>query len=70
MELDRFHFTGLDVSSVGEMIEVSMEDYAKSLKGIPEIRKADWIQSLSELELKMYQKMTGKISRHREKILS
>ncbi len=40
-----------------------MEDYSKSLKEITEIRKTDdRKEPLTKLEMKLYQKMTGKIA--------
>ena len=39
-----------------------MEDYAKSVEPIEEIRKADRNEKLPKLELKEYRKYTGKIS--------
>ena len=41
VEEDTFRYTGLDVKIVTDGIEVSMEDYSKSLKEITEIRKTD-----------------------------
>merc|ERR1712177_55452 len=43
-------------------IEISMEDYAESIKEIKEIRKADRNEKLTTAELKEYRKYTGKIS--------
>ena len=41
VEENEFRFTGLDVKAEKGKIEVSMEDYAKSVEPIEEIRKAD-----------------------------
>ena len=63
IEEDVFHFTGLDNKSVETGIEISMEDYSKSLKDILEIRKTDdRMEPLTKLEMKLYRKMTGKIA--------
>ena len=60
---DVFCFTGLDVKAVETGIEISMDDYSVSLKDILYIRKTnDKLELLSELEMKLYRKMTGKVS--------
>ena len=62
VEENRFRFTGLDVKAEKEKIEVSIEDYAKSVEPIEEIRKVDRNEKITKLELKEYRKYTGKIS--------
>merc|ERR1711954_515894 len=62
VEEDNFRFTGLDVKTKNGKIEISMEDYADSIKEIKEIRKADRNEKLTTAELKKYRKYTGKIS--------
>merc|ERR1712112_405135 len=62
IEEDEFRFTGLDVKVKEESIEVSMEDYAKSVEPIVEIRNASRSEKLTNVELKEYRKYTGKIS--------
>ena len=63
IEEDEFHYTGLDMKSVSDGIEISMEDYSKILKEIREIRKTDdRNESLTKLEMKLYRKMTGMIA--------
>merc|ERR1712240_535586 len=62
VEEDNFRFTGLDVKTKNGKIEISMEDYAESIKEIKEIRKADRNEKLTTAELKEYQKYTRKIS--------
>ena len=63
IEEDCFRFTGLDIKKVDDGIEVLMEDYAHSLEDIMEIRKVDdRNESLTKLEMKEYQMMTGKIA--------
>ena len=62
VEENQFRFTGLDVKVEKGKIEVSMEDYAKSVEGIEEIRKADRNEKLTKLKLNEYRKYTGKIS--------
>ena len=62
VEEDTFRYTGLDVKIVSEGIKISMEDYSKSLKEITEIKiMDDRNEPLTKLEMKLYQKMTGKI---------
>merc|ERR1712033_120215 len=41
VEEDNFRITGLDVKTKNRKIKISMEDYAKSIKEIKEIRKAN-----------------------------
>merc|ERR1712115_120556 len=62
IEEDNFRFTGLDVKTTDEGIEVSMEDFAKSIKEIQDIRKASGTEPLTKAELKEYRKHTGKLS--------
>ena len=62
VEEDNFRFTGLDVKTKDGKIELSMEDYAESIKEITEIRKANRDEALTKPELKEYRKYTGKIS--------
>merc|ERR1712002_1134368 len=62
VEEDNFRFTGLDVKTKNDQIEISMEDYAESIKEIEEIRKASRDEKLTKAELKEYRKYTGKIS--------
>ena len=62
IERDRFRYTGIDVSAVNDGIEIEMEDYVKSLEEIKEIRKADRDEYLTKAELKVFRKMTGKLS--------
>ena len=58
-----FCFSGLDIKVVDDGIEVSMDDYADSLKDIKEIRKTeDRNELLTKLEMKEYCKITGKIA--------
>ena len=63
VEEDKFRYTGLDVNIIPDGIEISMEEYAKSLQNITEIRKVDdRIEPLNKEEIKLYHKMTGKNS--------
>merc|ERR1712002_1265992 len=62
VEEDNFRFTGLDVKTNNDQIEISMEDYADSITEIDEIRKADGKEELTKPELKEYRRYTGKIS--------
>ena len=61
LEDNEFRFTGMDVKKDGDVIVVSMEDYAKSLEKI-EIRKGMTNEPLTEIELKMFRKYVGKLS--------
>ena len=58
---NEFRFTGMDVKKDGDLIVVSMEDYAKSLEKI-EIRKGMPDDPLTEIEMKVYRKYVGKLS--------
>ena len=49
----------MDVKKDGDVIDVSMEDYAKSLEKI-EIRKGMPDDPLTEIEIKIYRKYIGK----------
>ena len=60
LEDNEFRFTGMDVKKEGEVIIVSMEDYAKSLEKI-EIRKGLPDDPLTEVEMRMYRKYVGKL---------
>ena len=62
IERDSFRYTGIDVSAVDNGIEIEMEDYVVSLEDVQEIRKADRDESLTKVELKIFRKMTGKLS--------
>ena len=60
LEDDEFCFTGMDVKKQGDVIVVSMEDYAKSLEKL-EIRKGQPNDKLTEVEMKVYRKYVGKL---------
>merc|ERR1712101_34810 len=62
IEENNFRFTGLDVKTTDEGIEISMEDYANSITEIQDIRKANRTEPLTKAELKEYRKYTGKLS--------
>jgi hypothetical protein len=51
----------VDIEKVSGGIKVSMEEYAKSLENVDNIREAPNDELLTKLELKVYRKMTGKI---------
>ena len=61
VECDSYRFTGIDVKRVREGIELSMEDYANSIKEIQEIRKVKKDKYFMDIELKLFMKYTGKI---------
>ena len=52
VEDDKFRFTGIDIKKVEDGIEISMEDYAESLKEI-EIRDGKLDETLTRDELKV-----------------
>ena len=62
IERDSFRYTGIDVSTVDDGIEIVMEDYVASLEEVKEIRKAHNDDPLIMAELKILRKMTSKLS--------
>ena len=62
VEKDKFCFTGLDILSVEDGIEVAMEDYVNSIEDVVNVRNADRDEELTGLEMKEYRKVTGKVS--------
>ena len=62
IERDNFRYTGIDVSTTDDGIEIQMEDYVESLEEMKEIQKADREEDLTKLEMKEYRKMTGKLA--------
>ena len=63
VEEDKYRYTGLNVNLISDGIEISMEEYAKSLQHLTEIRKVnDRSEPLNKEEMKLYCKMTGKIA--------
>ena len=61
VEDDCFRFTGIDVKKVENGIEISMDEYARSLEDI-KIRDAKADESLTRDELKVYRKFVGKLN--------
>ena len=55
-------YTGIDVKTVEDAIEIEMKDYVDSLDEVREIRKSDKDDPLTRAELKVDRKMTGKLS--------
>ena len=62
VERNSFRFTGVDIKRTEEGIEISMNDYADSLEEIVEIRDVKRDEPLTKIEMKLYRKMTGKVS--------
>merc|ERR1712208_106562 len=62
IERDNFRYTGIDVKTVENGIEVETKDYIDSLEEVKEIRKADREDPLTKTELKVFRKMTEKLS--------
>ena len=62
IEKDSFRYTGIDVTTVDDGIEIEMEDYVASLEEVKEIQKADRDEYLTQAKLKVYRKMTGNLS--------
>ena len=50
------------MKTVEDGIEIEMQDYVDSLDEVREIRKAERDDPLTRAELKVYRKMTGKLS--------
>ena len=61
VENDHFRFTGIDVRKVEDGIEISMEDYARSLEEI-EVREDRSDEILSKDKLKVVRKYVGKLN--------
>jgi hypothetical protein len=61
VEDEQFRFTGIDVKQLEDGIEISMEDYAKSLEEI-QIREGGSEEMLSREELRVLRKFVGKIN--------
>ena len=61
VESDCFRFTGIDVKKRKGGIEISMEDYARSLEEI-QIRDAKADEPLTRDELKVFRKFVGKLN--------
>ena len=62
IERENIRYTGIDVTTVEDGIEIEMQDYVDSLDEVREIRKADKDNRFTRAELKVYRKMTGKLS--------
>ena len=61
VERDSFCFTGIDVSSKKDSIEISMEAYSKSIVTIENIREnVKKSERLTKVELKLFRKYVGK----------
>ena len=57
VETNYFRFTGLDIESKEGKVKVSMEDYAKYLEPVTEIRMADKEEELTKMVPKEYRKI-------------
>ena len=62
IERENFRYTGIDVKTVEDGIEIEMQDYVNSLDEVREIRKAGNDNPLTKAEFKVFRKMTGKLS--------
>ena len=60
VEHGQFRFTGIDFKKTSEGIEMSMEDYARSMEKIGAFRSGKK-EPLTTLETKVYRKYTGKL---------
>ena len=58
IERDNFRYTGIDVKTVEDGIEVEMKDYVDSLEEVKEIRKAVRYDPLT----RVFRRMTGKLN--------
>ena len=61
VEDNKFRFTGIDVKEINGKIEISMEDYAKSLEPI-EVRDGRKDEILTREEMKILRKYVGKLN--------
>jgi hypothetical protein len=63
IEQNQFRFTtGVDILKTEKGIAISMEEYAKSMEEIEDIRKVKADEKLTKTEIQMYRKYTGKLS--------
>ena len=62
VEENKFRFTGVDIEFKDERIVMSMNDYARSLIPIDDIRKGKKSDLLNEDEKKIFRKYVGKLS--------
>ena len=62
IEKNKFRFTGIDIIKTEAGITISMEDYARSLEKVEDIRKGKPSELLSNQELKVFRKYVGKFS--------
>ena len=62
IERDNFRYTGIHVKTIEDDKEIEMKDYVDSLEEVKEIRKAVRDDTLTKTELKVFRKMTGKLS--------
>ena len=61
VEDGRFRFTGIDVESFEDRIELSMNDYAASLEDV-EVREDKSSESLTREEMRVFRKYVGKLN--------
>ena len=62
IERDNFRYTGIDVKTIEDSIEIEMKDYVDSLEEVKKIRKAVRDDPLTKTEVKIFRKITGKLS--------
>ena len=60
VERGKFRFTGIDIEKKMEGIQISMEDYVKSIEIIPIFREDLDSSALTATEVKLYRKYVGK----------
>ena len=62
IERDNFRYAGINMKTIEDGIEIEMKDYVDSIEEVKEIRKAVRDDPLTRAELKVFRKMTGKLS--------
>ena len=62
IERDNFWYTGLDISTKEDGVEIDMADYVASLQDVTHIRKGNKDNDLTKQEIKEYRKVTGTLS--------
>jgi hypothetical protein len=62
VEKNCFRFTRVDIEKTAEGIEISMEDYAKTIEKLENIRVAKPDDILTRTELQVFRNYTGKLS--------
>ena len=61
VEKDKFRYTRIDVCAMDTGTKIKSEDFVESLEEVGEIILADRDEDLTQLELRLYRKIIGKL---------